>query len=581
MTEKDKDKENQKYPNNMIKGLKENIEVINLLKDKVASLEKKNYLLQNQVFELKAQNKILFEIELKNKGILEEKKNCENEIEQLKSEILNISKKEKTEKRIIESKLENDVILYKGLHESGLGKVHAAEKILNLTNFQNEYIKNLEKEIQNLRNNNDETISKLKLEHDIHFYNLKQKMMKYVKEIQDKSITKKKSDLEYNSKLNILYKNEMLNELEREAVLIKELIVEKEKYEKLIFILKNDLQVHKEIEKDILSKNKKYINMIKRINSKYQNEIDMNINMCLSEKKNKKINKYKLKLSLNDDNEDIKKEQERITKNIFKSNLYRECITKINFHQDRVNKKYYDEYISLKKLYDEIYLENKDIKEQLNTLKEKEKKTYNKFSGILNLYKNALDLLLRDEDLKANNIFIDKEIIDQGNYENFSNLQKYIIINLLIKHLLPLIDSFIYHNDENDLENIYNSYPNINISCKTIPINENNILTKLSKLNFRTIFDKRIEICDLNELNINNRKLKSFSSQNNIIIDKNKKKHELLRNKSYNRNKRPKLFKAMKGKYKPFRFIHIDNDKFLFNIKKEKDISFIRNNFFE
>ena len=73
----------------------------------------------------------------------------------------------------------------------------------------------------------------------------------------------------------------------------------------------------------------------------------MNINMCLSEKKNKKINKYKLKLSLNDDNEDIKKEQERITKNIFKSNLYRECITKINFHQDRVNKKYYDEYISI------------------------------------------------------------------------------------------------------------------------------------------------------------------------------------------------------------------------------------------
>ena len=35
MTEKDKDKENQKYPNNMIKGLKENIEVINLLKEKV------------------------------------------------------------------------------------------------------------------------------------------------------------------------------------------------------------------------------------------------------------------------------------------------------------------------------------------------------------------------------------------------------------------------------------------------------------------------------------------------------------------------------------------------------------------
>ena len=132
-----------------MKQLEDNIEEINNLKEKISLLEKKNSILNNKIFDLKIQNKILSDIESKNKGILEEKKILQNQIEQLKSEILNISKKEKKEKRIIENELENEIILYKGLHESGLGKVYAAEKILNLNNFQNDYIANLEKKLKN------------------------------------------------------------------------------------------------------------------------------------------------------------------------------------------------------------------------------------------------------------------------------------------------------------------------------------------------------------------------------------------------------------------------------------------------
>ena len=86
---KEKD-EIPQFPKNVLKLLRENIVQINSLKGKIESLEKKNYLLQNQIFDLKTQNKILTEIELQNKDILEEKKKCEYQIEELKSQILNI-----------------------------------------------------------------------------------------------------------------------------------------------------------------------------------------------------------------------------------------------------------------------------------------------------------------------------------------------------------------------------------------------------------------------------------------------------------------------------------------------------------
>ena len=559
--------ENQINEKKILNKLKENIEEINLLKEKIFELESKNTSLNNKIFGLKIQIKILSEIDTKNKNILEEKKLCENQIEQLKSEILNTTRKEKEEKRLIEKELENEIILYKGLHESGLGKVHAAEKILNLNNFQHDYITHLEQQIQKLRNHNDEIISKLKLEHDIHFYNLKLKMMKCLKDIQNNSINKYQKDLEQNSKMNFLYKNQMLNELEKEALLIKELIISKEKYEKTIFEHNQELALYKKVNKDLLEKNNKYMNIIKSINKKYPNIININSNSFIennkeidfSKKKKNKFNKYKLKFSSDDLSEEIKEKQEKIIRNIFKNNNYRECMTNKNYHEDKINKKYFDEYISLKKSYEELIKENKDIKEKLITLKDKQKMIYTKYSGILNLYDNAINFLLKEEDLNLNNIIINNDIIQSGNYEKLTSWQKYIIVMLLIKQILPLLETSI---DENEKIN----------------------LSKLSRFNLRSIFDKRIDICDNNIIDMtkkgrNKKKfLKNFNSVSDININKQIK--AMIKNKSFTQNKRLKIFKEIKGKYRPIRFIHIEN-KFNFNIKSDKDISLTTNKFFE
>ena len=559
--------ENQINEKNLLNKLKENIEEINALKERISELESKNTSLNNKIFDLKIQIKILSEIDTKNKNVLEEKKLCENQIEQLKSEILNTTRKEKEEKRLIEKELENEIILYKGLHESGLGKVHAAEKILNLNNFQHDYITHLEQQIQKLRNHNDEIISKLKLEHDIHFYNLKLKMMKCLKDIQNNSINKYHKDLEQNSKMNFLYKNQMLNELEKEALLIKELIISKEKYEKSIFEHNQELALYKKVNKDLLEKNNKYMNIIKSINKKYPNIININSNSFIennkeidfSKKKKNKFNKYKLKFSSDDLSEEIKEKQEKIIRNIFKNNNYRECMTNKNYHEDKINKKYFDEYISLKKSYEELIKENKDIKEKLLTLKDKQKMIYTKYSGILNLYDNAINFLLKEEDLNLNNIIINNDIIQSGNYEKLTSWQKYIIVMLLIKQILPLLETSI---DENEKIN----------------------LSKLSRFNFRSIFDKRIDICDNNIIDMtkkgrNKKKfLKNFNSESDININKQIK--AMIKNKSFTQNKRLKIFKEIKGKYRPIRFIHIEN-KFNFNIKSDKDISLTTNKFFE
>ena len=559
--------ENQINEKNLLNKLKENIEEINALKERISELESKNTSLNNKISDLKIQIKILSEIDTKNKNVLEEKKLCENQIEQLKSEILNTTRKEKEEKRLIEKELENEIILYKGLHESGLGKVHAAEKILNLNNFQHDYITHLEQQIQKLRNHNDEIISKLKLEHDIHFYNLKLKMMKCLKDIQNNSINKYHKDLEQNSKMNFLYKNQMLNELEKEALLIKELIISKEKYEKTIFEHNQELALYKKVNKDLLEKNNKYMNIIKSINKKYPNIININSNSFIennkeidfSKKKKNKFNKYKLKFSSDDLSEEIKEKQEKIIRNIFKNNNYRECMTNKNYHEDKINKKYFDEYISLKKSYEELIKENKDIKEKLLTLKDKQKMIYTKYSGILNLYDNAINFLLKEEDLNLNNIIINNDIIQSGNYEKLTSWQKYIIVMLLIKQILPLLETSI---DENEKIN----------------------LSKLSRFNFRSIFDKRIDICDNNIIDMtkkgrNKKKfLKNFNSESDININKQIK--AMIKNKSFTQNKRLKIFKEIKGKYRPIRFIHIEN-KFNFNIKSDKDISLTTNKFFE
>ena len=590
------------FQNEVNKKLRYNMEEIDSLRKKITSLEKKNNYYQNRILDLERLNKQLVEIDIKNKILNEEKVNQESRIDNLEKEILSLTNSDKAKKRQIENELESEVIFYKGLLDSGNAKIDAAENILKLNNAQNDYIIDLEKELEKLRSNSDVTICRLKIEHDIHFYNLKKKMMNYVKEIQQ-NMTKNNNDtLEMNSKLGMLFKNQMLNELEHQAALIKELLKIKEKYEKIIFVLNQDLKLHKRVEKIACSKNMKYVNIIKDIDKKYL-YIDTSLNSddkyskgkCFSEEKNKKMKKlksrYKLNKIENDNSEEKNEAQLSILKSIINNNQYRESNINNNNNKEHKYKKYYNEYISLKKLYDELLKENQNLKEKISTLKDKQKMYHNKFSGILKLYKNALEELISDEEIKNNNIQINKEIINDGNYDSFSKEQKYLIITNLIKHLLPLMDK---NCDDNDIDILKNSFKSINYkiisphsSKKEEIASRNNTISQLSKLNFRSLLDNKNNICDSKTSNLilNQKSLKTFNSGkiNSLNLEENKGFNSIyngfFRDRPLSRNK-VKLFKCVKSKDKPLRFIYINN-KFNtdYDLKNPTDSCLTKNNF--
>ena len=577
------------FQKEIIKKLRDNSEEIYLLKEKISRLEKENYSYQNKILDLNRQLKELIEIEIKNRNLSDQKKNCENRIQNLEKEIIQLKTNCKTENRQVENQLENEVVFYKGLHETGMAKIDAADNIIKLNNAQNKYIIDLEEELNKLRNNSDETVCKLKIEHDLHFYNLKKKMMDYVKEITHNMSQNSKDNLELNTKLGLLYKNQMLNELEQQALQIRELLIIKEKYEKIIFELKQELDLHKKVEKTVLLKNMKYVNLIKDYNeNNFSSDIIENKmikeKISLSEKKvkkkKKKNKKYKFNTSENYKSEDLDKAQLSIINSIIFNKHYLECK---NYDNSKINKKYYDEYISLKKLYDELLKENQNIKEILTTIKDKQKMFNDKYSGILKLYKNALTELLLDEELKNKNINITKEIINSGNYESFTKDQKQIILITLIKDLLPLIDK---NYDDSDIDLLRNSFQqSFNFKTSTTLSskkgnnssrnnNNNNNITNLSKLNFRSVLDNKICICENRPFNIfekskqlktiykYNNGINSLKTLNNENLDIGAKINEFGNNKFASRNRSLKLFKYIKNKSnnnKPLRFIYIQN----------------------
>ena len=224
---------------------------------------------------------------------------------------------------------------------------------------------------------------------------------------------------------------------------------------------------------------------------------------------------------------------------------------------------------------------------------------YNKFSGLLKLYKNAIDELLTDEELKNKNIQINKKIIEQGNYDSFSNEQKYIILINLVKKLLPLLDK---NYDDSDIDSIRNSFQqsfnfNTNTSISTgkgVGSSRNITLSKLSKLNFRSVLDNKISIYENKSRNYfeKPKKLRTiYKNTNNINLlktlgDEKNDKIKLNgfdKDKFSNRNKSLKLFKCIKVKNmdKPLRFIYIKNNLNIdYDFNHPTDTCLTKNNFF-
>ena len=383
---------------------------IESLTQTVSDLQIENKKLKIKNLELLKNRNYFLQIENNNKFLCEDQKMKGNRIKDLENEVLKVTENGKEESRNLEKNLESGILYYKGLNETSLSKIYAADKIIKLNETQHNIILKLENKIDEIKSENEDKMNKLELAHERHYLKLKKQMLDYIKATQQANSKSNEFNLELNTKFGTLYKNQMLNELENQSKQIEDLLKIKERHQKIIWVLQQEIKTHKKIEEMIIKKNNTYLNIAKK--TKNMNES----NEFLSSKKIPLLN--------------FKKSNDCLTE--------RNSNSRSIFHS--MNKKEYHDYKSLEKIYKELLDEYREIKNKYNTLKDKEKNNNIKYKGIINLFNDALDGLMQDEEIKSKkNIYININEINKGNFKSLSKEEKYFILVKLLDNLLSLI----------------------------------------------------------------------------------------------------------------------------------------------
>jgi ElaB/YqjD/DUF883 family membrane-anchored ribosome-binding protein len=243
-------------------------EKIYQLKDRITELEleKKNNLLT--ISKLTVSKNEYTELEKKNQSLKEDLVIKEELISELKNIIIKERKDKNEEKRILENDFDSKLIYYKRIQDTNDYKESAASSIIKLNEVQHYSIIQLENKIDSMKKEYEDILKKKELDFENKYTELKKNMMEFLKNAQKNMFKNNKRNLELNTKLGILYKNEMLNELENQSRLIEDLIKEKEKQKREITLLKQELLIHKKVEEMINNKNNKFLNIINKINIK-------------------------------------------------------------------------------------------------------------------------------------------------------------------------------------------------------------------------------------------------------------------------------------------------------------------------
>ena len=373
----------------------------------ISDLQSENKNLQVKNLELQKNRNYFLQIETNNKLLNEDKKTKVNRIKDLEDEIIKVTENCKEESRNIQKNLESEILYYKGINETSLSKIYTADKIIKLNETQHNIILKLENKIDELKSENEEKMNRLQLAHERHYLKLKKQMLDFIKKTQDTMSKNNETNLELNSKFGILYKNQMLNELESQSNQIRELLKLKEKHQKIIFLLQQEVKTHKKVEEIITKKKNTYLEIAKKNND----------NNTTSKKKIPLLN--------------------------FVNN--NDCLSDRNYYNNRsifhnMNKKEYHDYKSLEKIYKELLEEYNEIKNKYNTLKEREKNIKEKYKGIINLFNDALNNLIEDDEIKnKKNIYININEINKGNFENLTKEEKYFVLVKLLDNILSFI----------------------------------------------------------------------------------------------------------------------------------------------
>ena len=421
-------------------------DIFNNLESQIESLKriKQNCLLKEEIY----QNEKL-EVIQKNKKILE-----------LENDIINLKIEHEKYKNKKEMEYENDVNAVKNLYDTNLLKNNNAQIVAETNKEFYQQILKLENVINTFKEEQKKIDAKKELEFERRMSKMKKKMLDYIKDGQKSKQYLSQEQIKLNDKLSVINKNTLLNELGFQSLQLEDLLKQREQLDSIITSMKSDLEVHKKVESILVEKNKEYTNMIKVLSTKIESK--GNNNKELGEKENIKkendINYKHLKLKKqnsdflrinNMNNYRILEKKENNDNNEIKKNINEEIKVK-NFGRtfmgfsnkmkiDNINQN--QDLVFLRKELIKKIKECEDYKSKYEYYKTKLDTINNKYANIMKLFEEVLVNIYEDKNMKyIKNIFINLEDFKRCNFETLSSEQKYSIIILIIKYLIPLIN---------------------------------------------------------------------------------------------------------------------------------------------
>lgn len=327
----------------------------------------------------------------------------EDEVNKFKEKYLKLEKEFMLYKRNSECKYDRDVMLVKLQNENNSFKVESFVQLQKHNEMLFKQILELENVIKCYKYEEQLRMKDKDMKYQQQIATLKQKMINYLKNeysVNNDNNTKHK---DLNIKLNQLHINELIKDLEFQEMLIEDLISENNALKQKVRELSNDVVIHKEVEKCLEEKNRKFKKQLLLYNSKPGNTISPLLSSTKS-------------LLLNNNNKVYA---------YASTNNVSPIKTISNLSSSR----------SLNVINSHYKVKYESTKEELNDI-------YNKYRNIFNIYNTALS------NIKSNNAYA-KEVKEFFKYIHcnkrcckYNELDKGVqedILITLMKEILPLV----------------------------------------------------------------------------------------------------------------------------------------------
>ena len=450
-------------------------------KKKSTELEKALIKLQKDYNDLKVRFYISNSKEIEYNNMKENLKEKNNIISDLDKEIGFLKRDFEIKKKELDDKYQHDIGQVRFMNEKLNTKNETASKFEKLNTLLYEHTLQLEKAILNFKNEEKKRMDEQQLKFDQKLTDTKKRMLDLInqgKKLKNKEINDKFAIME---KFSILNHNSLLNELEFESLQLEDLLKQREHLDQVINRMKSDIDIHKNVEKMLINKNKKYVDMIKILSQKIEkdkkekekkddNEKELNKNNDFLNENEKQLFLGKIKKNIDNNRYQsgiIKKSQsllklgnmsnKRMSMTSYKTKFFFRNNSQNNQHffETKTRKeRIISEKVELQK---ELIQKTKEIdllRRNCSHYKDKLNFINNRYSNILSLFDTALEKVYKEniEDLK--DIYIDFNEFNQCEFQKLSIEKKYSIVVLLIQTILPLInENTLPENIKKNLKN--------------------------------------------------------------------------------------------------------------------------------